>query len=366
MKRISICTMLAALLLGGCAKTTESGEYDNEVRYLTAWLKIEHPELEEAHGIKISRDPESGLPPKTGRGVYLLSETEGTGEKLAEKGNYVRVSYIAMSLDGSISSYTEKETAEKLGKYEAPNFYGPHLISIAGGANYAGVIDAVAGMKVGGERTVLVPKWLMSTQDNDSEEAYLSSSSSASNTIYKIRLVEIIEDVNKYQVDAIEKYLRENVVGKLTTDKGPATMPDTTATIGACKGFYFIPVTDTTGHRTFPTDTTVKINYTGRRLDEQAFDTTIERTAKDNDIWSSSKTYATQSVSWGEKFSDLKMGSSSLISGFSKTLWQMNKGKGIGIFWSDLGYGSSGSGSMIPGYAPLIFEIEIVSGEEKK
>ena len=106
MKRISICTMLAALLLGGCAKTTESGEYDNEVRYLTAWLKIEHPELEEAHGIKISRDPESGLPPKTGRGVYLLSETEGTGEKLAEKGKYVRVSYIAMSLDGSISSYT--------------------------------------------------------------------------------------------------------------------------------------------------------------------------------------------------------------------------------------------------------------------
>lgn len=64
MKRISICTMLAALLLGGCAKTTESGEYDNEVRYLTAWLKIEHPELEEAHGIKISRDPETGLPRK--------------------------------------------------------------------------------------------------------------------------------------------------------------------------------------------------------------------------------------------------------------------------------------------------------------
>ena len=28
MKRISICTMLAALLLGGCAKTTESGEYN--------------------------------------------------------------------------------------------------------------------------------------------------------------------------------------------------------------------------------------------------------------------------------------------------------------------------------------------------
>lgn len=365
MKKISICTILAMLLLGGCAKTTESGEYDDEARYLTAWLKIEHPELEEAHGIKINRDPETKLPPKTGRGVYILSETEGTGEEVAEKGNFVRVSYTAMSLDGSISSYTEKGTAEQLGKDEAPNFYGPHLISIAGGANYAGVIDAIAGMKVGGERTVLVPKWLMSTQDYGTEAEYLSKSSSSSNAIYQLKLVEIIEDVNKYQIDTIEKYLKDNVVGKLQTDKGPATMPDTTATIGACEGFYFIPVTDTTGHRTFPTDTTVKINYTGRRLDGQAFDTTIERTAKDNDIWSSSKAYEEQSVSWGENFSDLKMSSSSLISGFNKTLWQMNKGKGIGIFWSDLGYGSSGSGNMIPGYAPLIFEIEIVSGEDE-
>ena len=58
---------------------------------------------------------------------------------------------------------------------------------------------------------------------------------------------------------------------------------------------------------------------------------------------------------------------SSVISGFALTLWNMkNLGvegkndKGIGVFYSPLGYSYSGSGASIPPYAPLVFEIEIV------
>ena len=52
---------------------------------------------------------------------------------------------------------------------------------------------------------------------------------------------------------------------------------------------------------------------------------------------------------------------SSIISGFALTLWQMQSfEKGIGVFYSPLGYNYSGSGASIPGYAPLIFEIEVV------
>ena len=69
------------------------------------------------------------------------------------------------------------------------------------------------------------------------------------------------------------------------------------------------------------------------------------------------------SISWGEKYTDLTMGESSVVPGFSQTIWNMaNCGPGtkaIGVFYSDLGYGYSGSGS-IPAYAPLVFEIEIV------
>ena len=57
------------------------------------------------------------------------------------------------------------------------------------------------------------------------------------------------------------------------------------------------------------------------------------------------------------------MGSSgsTMIEGFAKTLFQMHPGeKGLGAFISDKGYGSSGSGNIIPSYSPLIFEIELV------
>ena len=47
------------------------------------------------------------------------------------------------------------------------------------------------------------------------------------------------------------------------------------------------------------------------------------------------------------------------------TLKQMKAGeKGLGIFTSDLGYQASGSGSSIPGYAPLVFEIELTAKPE--
>ena len=39
-------------------------------------------------------------------------------------------------------------------------------------------------------------------------------------------------------------------------------------------------------------------------------------------------------------------------------------GRSVGIFISDLGYGSSGSGKAITAYAPLLFEIELTQKPE--
>ena len=97
------------------------------------------------------------------------------------------------------------------------------------------------------------------------------------------------------------------------------------------------------------------------------FDTSIMNVAKDNYIYDSSRTYEPAAIKWAEKHEEITMDGNSLVSGFTQTLWNMaNCGTGtraVGVFYSDLGYGYSGSGS-IPAYAPLVFEIEIVDKPE--
>ena len=125
---------------------------------------------------------------------------------------------------------------------------------------------------------------------------------------------------------------------------------------------------------TFPSDTTIYINYTGKLLNGLVFDTNIEKVAWDNGLYSSSKSYEPAKIKWGESYSELTMGDddSSVITGFAMTLWDMRNlneegkyDKGVGVFYSPLGYGYSGSGSSIPPYAPLVFEIEIVANPEE-
>ena len=214
-------------------------------------------------------------------------------------------------------------------------------------------------MKIGGHKKVVVPAWLISYKDFDSEEEYLAESTSASNTIYDIRVKDFTTDIIGWQIDSIGRYFKEN-----SSVFGTMTAADS---LENHKGFYYKQtelVRDTTS---FPKDTTIYINYTGRLLDGTVFDTTDERLAKDNGIWSSSRTYEPVQINWGETYTDITMGSSSssIIDGFALTLWQMRKfEKGIGVFTSDYGYGYSGSGESIPPFASLAFEIEIVAKPE--
>ena len=196
-------------------------------------------------------------------------------------------------------------------------------------------------------------------EDYETEEEYLAKTSTTETTIYDFKVQGFTEDINEWQINKIGEFFQENkdVFGGMTAADS----------VKNHTGFYYKSLVAPKDTTSFKKDSVIYINYTGRLLDGTVFDTTNERLAKDSGIWSSSRKYAPTQIKWGEKYSDITMGSSSskIIAGFGLTLWQMREfEKGVGVFTSEYGYGYSGSGESIPGFAPLIFEIEIVPEPE--
>lgn len=355
-KALSTALYIAAtLLLAGCAKTVTPGPNEANKRYFDAWMQINHPGIE-----------------PTGLGIYVIDEQEGNGADVTDNG-YALVDYKISSLEGNISSYTDEKTAKQLGDYSITNYYGPKFLTTYKTTIQAGVGDALYGMKVGGYRKIIVPSWLMTAKEFASAQEYLDyydedDSPSYTSTIYELTVRDFTEDINKWQIDSIVRFFGNDkvTIGGTPADQIFAGMAEADS---VKTGFFYKQLAAPQDTTSFKKDTVLYINYTGKLLNGLVFDTNIERVAKDNNLYSSSKTYEPMQINWAEKYEDLTMTSSKsdMIPGFAMTLWQMRAmEKGVGVFYSPYGYGVSGSGSSIPGYAPLIFEIELVAKPEKK
>lgn len=343
----------AALLLAGCAKTVTPGPNEANKRYFDAWMQLNHPEAE-----------------PSGLGIYVLENIDGDGIEVKEDG-FALVDFKITDLEGNISSYTDAQTAKQLGEYSETSYYGPKVWTTHKTTIQAGLGDAIYGMKAGGYKKVIVPSWLMTSKGFDTAQDYLDyydedNSSSFESTMYEIEVKDFTEDINKWQIDSIGRFFGNSSV---MVDGRPAdqVFSGMTAADSVSTGFYYKQISAPVDTTSFDNDTTIYINYTGKLLNGLVFDTTIERVAKDNGLYSASRTYEPVQINWGEEYTKITMGSdkTTVIGGFALTLWQMRPmEKGVGVFYSNYGYQYSGSGSSIPGYAPLIFEIEIVEKPE--
>ena len=321
----------------GCAKESTTGTNDANKRYLEAWISINKD--------KFPKFTETPL------GAYVIDEKKGNGGKEVKDEGFVLVDYKITNLQGEISSYTTYEVAKQMGTDSPTTYYGPKFWITNEGSMFAGLRDAVIGMQVGDYKKVIIPSWLMSYSTYKTEKEYLSNSTDYADAIYEFTVRDFADSINVWQIDSIKRYIAKNY-GTVEAFKSDTV------------GFYYKQLAAPVSDKEFPADTTIYINYTGRLLNGLVFDTTIEKVAKDNGIYSSSRTYGPTEVNWGEKYDDLTLGSSksTVIPGFALTLWHMHPmEKGMGVFYSPLGYSFNGSGSSIPGYAPLIFEIEIVA-----
>lgn len=336
MMKFRYLTLIAAVVLGAsCAKDAKEGKNDSAKTYFEAWVSQNYP---------------GAL--KTGLGAYILKDEPGTGSP-AGTAAYLRIAFSSFTLDGNMASSTYEHMARRTGSYKKTSYYGPTIAYRGSALDQlpVGIEEAVASMKEGGKRTVAVPGWLTGTTRYDSPEEYLEEES-GTDYIYELELVEAISDIEIWEKDSLANYVSRHY---------PDAVEDS-----EIAGFWYIP-SDTGTGKEIAADSTVYINYTGRRLDGTVFDTTIADTAKVWGLWSSSKTYSPVQINWNsatEDYTAITMGSdeTTVVKGFAYALSKMHgMEKGTGLFWSDMGYAASGSGDAIPSYSPLIFELEMTS-----
>ena len=355
-----------------CAELTEKTDNEKNIRYIEKWISVYNKE----HGTDVHA---------SGKGIYILNESIIESEKVIEEGSFVMMDYDTRDMDGNITQTTNRNTALKLGvPVQDGDYYGAEMTLTTPGANFAGLIDGLKGLTEGSARDFLVPSWLMSTKNFSTGEEYLKNKTDKSNTIYSVKIREIIKDHKEYQKGLMISYMQEHPefgfdIEKDTIEAGLyyktlKKMPEKPEnTEGDKKDSEEGKTEENTTE-----ETEIYIDYTGTliykdyekdgKLATQIFDTSIEKIAKDNGIWATGNKYTSKRITWGESANEIKMDDNGVISGFAKSLWKMKEEKAeeaICIFWSEHGYRASGSGKAIPGYAPISFKITKVESQEK-
>ena len=332
LRSLSLLPVLAAALAVSCNKTSNEETSAALKRQFDAWRAIHYPDAVEKDGI------------------YIIEEQPGTGLEWNENLPVSFVTYTVRTLDGLVSDNTDEQWAKQLGTWNQTYYYGPQVLLTGKEVSYAGIDALLDGMKIGGTRTAIIPSWMCTTSRFDTVDEYLKNGADGSSitAIYTVNLQGQVPNLAEYEMENLRRYSAENwgVTDTLSTaavffksftefDKEPAEMPN---------------------------DTTVYIDYIGRRVsDNQVFDTTIADTAKFYNIYNPSKTYAPIAVKMAENAADVTISSVKVKEGFGYGLKAMHAGeKASFAFGYNLGYGSTGAGDLIPRYAALRFDVELV------
>ena len=145
----------------------------------------------------------------------------------------------------------------------------------------------------------------------------------------------MMKEAEGKEKETLDKYLADNKVTVKPTESG----------------LYFIETKKGSGAKPKVGDE-VEVNYTGRLLDGKLFDTSIESVAKEGNAFNPQRPYG--------PFKFI-LGQGQVIKGWDEAIAMLSKGgKAKIILPSNIAYGPNGGGP-IPPFAPLTFEVELVS-----
>ena len=341
MRKRYILLAAALLCLGGCATDTAVNYGEITKNSFDAWVdKYRQDSWEE-----------------TELGSWVVEwdkgDVQGSPVKTYEEYPYVRLDYTISELDGTVGSTSDENLAKQLGTYSKRTYYGPVMTSREPSVMYAGVEEVLNLMGVGGHCKVIIPGWLLTGSRYDSREDYIRAmSESKSAKIYEFTVRELVEDTSEWQLSKLKEKMGSDweradslAEGVYYVQERPSDKPDTT----------------------FSSGNSVYINYICRRIDGTGIDTNLADSAKVFGHYSSSSSYGPVLVNWADTATELTITSnkSNVVSGFAMGIFNMKPHeKGRVYMTSDYAYGSSGSGTNIPGFCPIYFELEFTDEPE--
>jgi FKBP-type peptidyl-prolyl cis-trans isomerase FkpA len=295
-----------ALFIFACGEKDDNLQKEKEMRLLRQYL--------ESHNI--DKEPESS-------GIYYISLGEGQGIR-PERNDWVIINYTARTINDRIFDTTDEEVARRNNIYSSSVIYGDRRMDL-NLLGLKGVLEGLLLMKENEAARLIIPSHL----------AYGSSGTGLippySTIIYDIELVRVIRDPEVYEQELIDNYTGLYI-------------DSTHLSVQHLNGIYFIELGQGTGE-TYPGEGDIaRLYYRGTFTDGRVFDSNT-----------------------GGNTLNITIGGKSVVPGFEEGVKLMKEeGRARIVLPSSLAYGPAGSGASIPGYTPLVFEVELVELQVKE
>ena len=305
-----VIAVAAIMLVAACTEITDKQDMrEQEQRFFDLYVAANYPTVQ----------PESS-------GIYFIEHKAGTGA-VPDADDWLLVNHVCYSIpeDDIYESYVENVALDNQ-FYNPIAMYGPYKMQ--NGTRNDGLKEGLLLMSEGAQATIFF------TSDLGFESAGSGDIPPYASLKYEIELLEVIKDIDAYELARIDTYLDTILVSDTIHD------PDSDAIM------YYI-IDEASDGAPVVNDSLVQVAYKGYLMDGRVFD---QRTASNP--------------------FEITVGKD-VIAGWDLGLLKLHEGeKARFVIPYQLAYGEDGSIDSesglraIPPYETLLFDIEIISIEE--
>jgi len=264
-------------------------------------------------------------------GIYIIIQNAGTG-RVIQKTDFVKMNFTVSTIEGKKIYSTLDQNKPITFEYGQP-------------FDTKGFDEAIGTMKKGSKAIVVVPSAMgfgeKGRKDANGQDIFTPYSP----VVYDI---EVLDLKTKAEHEKAQK--EEAANAKKAADEAMAKEPvliqqylkDNKITAKpTASGLYYIEKVQGKGPKAMKGNK-VAVHYTGKLLNGKVFDSSLDKKPV--------------------KPFEFILGQGQVIPGWDEGISMMSAGgKATLIIPSKLGYGEHGAGSDIPAYAPLVFDVELIS-----